>query len=136
MVRKKSALNLNRSKGRTKNKKQRVKADERAAEAARVAEQRAAFEEAVEEPPDLVDEELESPPAVVSRDGAQEARKRGMILWKYVDMGEPPMEYWRGHGGTLSSIFDFIGQRPDSSGHRDYRPILQVLQRHLNEEPL
>ena len=44
-----------------------------------------------------------------------------MILWKYVDMGEPPMEYWRGHSVTLSNIFDFIGQRPDSSGHRDYR---------------
>mmetsp|Transcript_14203 Transcript_14203/g.28783 ORF Transcript_14203/g.28783 Transcript_14203/m.28783 type:complete len:133 (+) Transcript_14203:204-602(+) len=101
-------------------------------QAALVPERRAAFQAAVEEPPD----DVEDGQAAVSRDCAQEACKRGMILWKYVDMGEPPTEFWRGRDGTLSAIFDFVGQRPDSSGHRDYRPILQVLERHLNEEPL
>eukprot|EP00966_Prymnesium_polylepis_P325672 7381645-Prymnesium_polylepis.1 len=99
----------------------------------------AAVNSKIHRPPCLTELELpaETAPAkaaVQHRDTEQERRRPEAIVFRFVQLGEPPEELWR--HGTLSDIGEFIDLEPDKYGKHDYRPIKTVLRHYLNEEPL
>lgn len=115
----------------TNNVQQALKRDRRAAKAAKAAAKAA---KAAAKPAKAAPKSPEPQPPAVPQTviecrysmSEQQARRREMIIYWYVELDEPPEREWHGHGGTLSVIADKIGLEPDSFGKRDYRPIEKV----------
>ena len=115
----------------TKNKYQAANRDIRAAEAEIRA--RAAAQATTESPiPATPIPEVASPyePTYVPSKGELQSHKRVAIVYKYEQLGCPPETEWGKHGGVLRQIADHL-EMPDPC---DYRPIREVLQRHLAGE--
>jgi hypothetical protein len=112
----------------TKNTNQATARDIRAAEAEIQA--LAAAEAATESPIPEVASPVPYEPTYVPSRGQLQSHKRVAIVYKYEQLGCPPESEWGKHGGTLRQIADHLDM-PDPC---DYRPIREVLQRHLAGE--
>mmetsp|Transcript_44222 Transcript_44222/g.143481 ORF Transcript_44222/g.143481 Transcript_44222/m.143481 type:complete len:261 (-) Transcript_44222:107-889(-) len=62
----------------------------------------------------------------------EEDLRRRMIIHKFKILGEPPEVKWKGKGGTVALIADWL----DVPKGRDLRPIFRTLQRYAAGEPL
>ena len=133
MPRGRTGLSRPHGKPGTNNADQASRRDEHATPAERRAagaERRAAAREAEAEPP--VEEEFseaEMPePTYAPSKGDMNSHRRIAIVYKYELLNCPPESEWGKHGGTLRQIADYL-EMPDPC---DYRPIREVLQRHLS----
>ena len=129
MPRRRNLMSQPRKKPGTNNVKQAATRDERRA-AAEEADRAAAAELLA----DLATEEQQhgaSPQTVVKRNpltAGQQARRRAVIIWKYVELGCPAKKWWEGRGGTLAKISEFLEQKEGT----DRRPILEVLSKYVD----
>ena len=107
----------------TKNMAQAAARDERLA-AAKAADRAAAAELLADlaEP----EKELVESPATVTKPAdltaGQRARRRAVIIWKYVELGSPPKKHWEGRDGTVSTIAAFLEQ-PEARDRRRTRSV-------------
>ena len=123
--------NRHGKKAGTKNKTQAAARDERAARAE--AADRAAAAElladlATQEEPHIASPATVAKPSVAV--SGQQARRRAIIIWWYVELGCPQKKHWDGRGGTVATIASKLEMHEGA----DHRPIHQVLSRYVDNE--